>query len=50
LADQVLFVGDRLSEGGNDYPVIALGVRWVEVKSWQDTADYIERFIRDQLS
>ena len=49
-ADQVLFVGDRLSEGGNDYPVIALGVRWMEVKCWQDTADYIERFIRDQLS
>ena len=49
-ADQVLFVGDRLSEGGNDYPVIALGVRWVEVTLWQDTADYIERFIRDQLS
>ena len=49
-ADQVLFVGDRLSEGGNDYPVIALGVRWVEVTRWQDTADYIERFIRDQLS
>jgi HAD superfamily hydrolase (TIGR01484 family) len=49
-ADQVLFVGDRLSEGGNDYPVIALGVRWVEVTRWQDTADYIERFIRDELS
>ena len=49
-ADQVLFVGDRLSEGGNDYPVIALGVRWVEVTRWQDTADYVERLIRDQLS
>lgn len=44
-ADQILFIGDRLSEGGNDYPVIALGVHWVEVRSWQDTADYIEEFI-----
>jgi len=45
--EQVLFIGDRLSEGGNDYPVIALGVRWVEVGRWQDTADYIERFIKE---
>jgi phosphomannomutase len=44
-ADQILFIGDRLSEGGNDYPVIALGVRWIEVSCWQDTADYIARFI-----
>jgi phosphomannomutase len=43
--DQVLFIGDRLQEGGNDFPVIALGVKWVEVERWQDTADYIERFI-----
>jgi phosphomannomutase len=47
-ADQILFIGDRLSEGGNDYPVIALGVRWQEVTRWQDTADYIERFIATQ--
>jgi hypothetical protein len=25
--------------------VIALGVKWVEVERWQDTADYVERFI-----
>jgi phosphomannomutase len=47
-ADQVLFIGDRLQEGGNDYPVIAVGVRWVEVTSWPDTADYIENFLKDQ--
>lgn len=46
-ADQVLFIGDRLREGGNDYPVIALGVNWVEVGSWQDTASYVERFIKE---
>jgi phosphomannomutase len=44
-AEQVLFIGDRLQEGGNDFPVIALGVKWVEVERWQDTADYLERFI-----
>jgi hypothetical protein len=45
-AEQVLFIGDRLQEGGNDYPVIAVGVRWVEVTSWQDTADYLEDFMK----
>ena len=40
--DQLLFIGDRLREGGNDYPVRALGVRWVEVTRWQDTARYVQ--------
>ena len=39
--DELLFIGDRLGEGGNDYPVRALGVRWLEVTRWQDTARYV---------
>ena len=46
-AGQVLFVGDRLQEGGNDYPVIAVGVQWHEVTRWEDTADYVERFLKE---
>lgn len=44
-ADEILFVGDRLEPGGNDYPVRAVGVRCVEVTCWQDTADYVERLL-----
>jgi phosphomannomutase len=44
--DQLLFIGDRLYEGGNDYPVRALGVRWVEVSRWQDTARYVQDLLR----
>ena len=44
--DQLLFIGDRLREGGNDYPVRALGVRWVEVRQWQDTARYVQDLLR----
>lgn len=44
--DELLFIGDRLREGGNDYPVRALGVRWLEVMRWQDTARYIEDLLR----
>jgi HAD superfamily hydrolase (TIGR01484 family) len=47
-ADQILFIGDRLEEGGNDYPVVALGVRLVAVTRWQDTAEYIAQFIDEQ--
>jgi HAD superfamily hydrolase (TIGR01484 family) len=44
--DQLLFIGDRLYEGGNDYPVRALGVRWVEVTQWQDTARYVQDLLQ----
>jgi len=42
---RMLFVGDRLDEGGNDYPVIATGIRTHAVTGWEDTADFVEEFI-----
>jgi HAD superfamily hydrolase (TIGR01484 family) len=41
----VLFVGDRLDVGGNDYPVKAMGIECLEVERWQDTADLIEQLL-----
>ncbi|HYP45156.1 MAG TPA: HAD-IIB family hydrolase [Propionibacteriaceae bacterium] len=41
----LLFVGDRLDEGGNDYPVKAMGVECVAVHGWQDTAQYLTRLL-----
>jgi HAD superfamily hydrolase (TIGR01484 family) len=41
----VVFIGDRLSEGGNDYPVKAMGVDCLEVSRWQDTALVIESIL-----
>lgn len=38
----MLFYGDRLDEGGNDYPVLALGVPSVAVEGWEDTADKLD--------
>jgi phosphomannomutase len=35
--DDVLFFGDKLQEGGNDYPVKAMGIDSLEVDRWQDT-------------
>ncbi len=35
--EEILFFGDRLAEGGNDYPVMAMGIDSLEVSSWKDT-------------
>ena len=42
---RMLFVGDRLDEGGNDYPVKATGVRTFAVADWEDTANFVARFL-----
>jgi phosphomannomutase len=42
--EELLFVGDRLDETGNDYPVLAVGVPCVPVTSWQDTHTVIAQF------
>ena len=46
--DDVLFIGDRLDEGGNDYPVKAMGIECIAVHDWNETADVVERLL-DQL-
>ena len=43
--DDMLFVGDRLDEHGNDYPVLAMGVACQAVEGWQDTAAFLERLL-----
>jgi HAD superfamily hydrolase (TIGR01484 family) len=42
---EVLFVGDRLDEGGNDYPVRAMGVPCVAVHGWQETARFLTELL-----
>jgi HAD superfamily hydrolase (TIGR01484 family) len=41
----MLFVGDRLDEGGNDYPVKTIGVPTHAVEGWHDTAEFVEGFL-----
>jgi phosphomannomutase len=43
--EDVIFVGDRLSKGGNDYPVKAMGVDCLAVSRWQDTALVIQTIL-----
>ena len=44
--DDVLFIGDRLEEGGNDYPVKAMGIDCMQISDWQETALVIEAVLR----
>lgn len=43
--DDMLFVGDRLDEHGNDYPVLAMGVPCQAVAGWEETVEFLERLI-----
>ena len=43
--ENIVFVGDRLDEGGNDYPVREMGIACVPVEGWPDTARYVERVL-----
>ncbi len=41
----MLFIGDRLDEGGNDFPVIAVGVRTHAVSDWEETVDVVAELV-----
>lgn len=40
--DDILFIGDKLEEGGNDYPVKAMGIDTIAVEGWEETALVLE--------
>ena len=43
--DEILFIGDRLQEGGNDYPVKAFGIDSLQISHWRETAVAVETVI-----
>jgi len=43
--EDMVFVGDRLQPGGNDYPVIATGVPVLETHGWEQTAELIRQWL-----
>lgn len=44
MAD-ILFIGDRIEEDGNDYPVKAMGIDTLQISHWQETALVIEAIL-----
>ena len=43
--DEILFIGDRLMPGGNDYPVLELGVACHAVSGPDETVEYLHELI-----
>jgi len=41
----ILFMGDKINEGGNDYPVEQMGIDCIAVKNWEDTALALEAIL-----
>jgi len=44
--DDILFFGDKLQEGGNDYPVKAMGIESIEVHEHTDTEGRLETILK----
>jgi HAD superfamily hydrolase (TIGR01484 family) len=44
--EDIYFIGDRLDEGGNDYPVKAMGIDCMEISDWHETAKAVEAIIQ----
>lgn len=40
--EDILFFGDKLEEGGNDFPVKEMGIDCIAVERWEDTAYALE--------
>lgn len=43
--DEILFIGDRVRPGGNDYPVKAFGIDSIEISHWRETAIAVETIL-----
>jgi HAD superfamily hydrolase (TIGR01484 family) len=39
--DEILFIGDKLQPGGNDYAVKEMGIDAIEVRDWKETANIL---------
>lgn len=44
--DEILYIGDMLQEGGNDYPVKAMGIDCVEVENYRFTPAAVDAIIK----
>jgi phosphomannomutase len=44
--EDILFLGDKIIPGGNDYAVEQMGIDCIAVRNWQDTAYAIEGIVK----
>jgi phosphomannomutase len=41
-SDKIMYFGDQLFVGGNDYPVIGIADKVINISSWEDTFNYLK--------
>lgn len=44
--EDIFFIGDRIVEGGNDYPVKIMGIDTLQISDWKETALAVEAIIQ----
>jgi HAD superfamily hydrolase (TIGR01484 family) len=44
--EEIFFIGDRVQEGGNDYPVKLMGIDTIQINKWEETALVVEVIIQ----
>lgn len=44
--DEIFFIGDRIFEGGNDYPVKVMGIDCLQISKWEETALAVEVIVK----
>src|SRR4051812_6761330 len=44
--EDILFVGDKIVPGGNDYAVQQMGIDCISVANWEDTAYAVEGIVK----
>lgn len=44
--EEIFFIGDRVYEGGNDYPVKMFGIDTIQIDSWEQTAVAVEAIVQ----
>ena len=47
MKEDILFFGDKLEEGGNDYPVKKFGIDSQAVEGWEDTAEHLKLILKE---
>lgn len=44
--EDILFIGDKIMPGGNDYPVKEMGIDTIAVERWEDTALVVDAIVK----
>jgi phosphomannomutase len=44
--EEIFFIGDRIYEGGNDYPVKMFGIDTIQIDKWEETALVVDAIIQ----